>query len=682
MSQPFHIPYSMSYNHNTSHFNDQSNQDLFQFIDISKGKIFTLLKTVFSFLNDNSLLKKESKSSFEKYIIDNKFIQTMTKVFHFYSSNYPDNGNIILHELIKERYAKFLKYYDQNINHFSNSKELQFRFYQIQSLILLWLIETKFDTQYYDELIRVINGLIRLDNENSDNSEKKYLKDFLKMIIKFPYIKKNKEIIIKVLEVNECKDSIINYFNDNLNSYIKNKNSIFKQDLLNEKSELNIGKKNIQIKNKDSYFPIIDYNYSLTNKRKTLYNSYNQKGFLTTFSSSGFYTPEFKHNRRDSIRHFRRFTINNMNNPKISISNKSEKYSRTNSMSDAMNNLLIKCEEGKRKNISTNSLNTKNISSEKSTKSKLRLAVQGHFYTENDYKNNIEMGEDNFSSKKEEKNNDNCENDICDNENDDDNDNDNEIENKIVSVDELPINISMISNSTNKNIGMEPENIIEETKEEEEIDDNEQINENNNINNNNYVKILTDNEVNDFFSQQFSDNKNKINKKQINNKNNNVEIKNKNNIQNKNKKRYNSNNNNLSKSNKSSRDNSFNNNLNNKSKKNYIISSNIFKDKNINKNATKENNNNISVQEKMKNYSTNVFGMIKNYKNNKKDNGLKNKLENIILQPCTKGKELMNNNLRQNGIGNENNVSKERLPTDSVAKKNLLSLYNQFKGKK
>ena len=630
------------------------------------------------------MLKKESKSSFEKYIIDNKFIQTMTKVFHFYSSNYPDNGNIILHELIKERYAKFLKYYDQNINHFSNSKEFQFRFYQIQSLILLWLIETKFDTQYYDELIRVVNGLIRLDNENSDNSEKKYLKDFLKMIIKFPYIKKNKEIIIKVLEVNECKDSIINYFNDNLNSYIKNKNSIFKQDLLNEKSELNIGKKNIQIKNKDSYFPIIDYNYSLTNKRKTLYNSYNQKGFLTTFSSSGFYTPEFKHNRRDSIRHFRRFTINNMNNPKISISNKSEKYSRTNSMSDAMNNLLIKCEEGKRKNISTNSINKKNIPREKSTKSKLRLAVQGHFYTENDYKNNIEMGEDNFSSQKEEKNNDNCENDICDNENDDDNDNDNdnEIENKIVSVDELPINISMISNSTNKNIGMEPENIIEETKEEEEIDDNEQINEKNNINNNNYVKILTDNEVNDFFSQQFSDNKNKINKKQINNKNNNVEIKNKNNIQNKNKKRYNSNNNNLSKSNKSSRENSFNNNLNNKSKKNYIISSNIFKDKNINKNATKENNNNISVQEKMKNYSTNVFGMIKNYKNNKKDNGLKNKIENIILQPCTKGKELMNNNLRQNGIGNENNVSKERLPTDSVAKKNLLSLYNQFKGKK
>ena len=296
---------SMQYQQNKN-FTDKSNNDLIQFIDISKGKILTLLKTIFVFLNDNSLLKKDSKSSFEKYIIDNKFIQTMLKVFHFYTANYPDNGKIILHELIKERYSKFLKYYEQNINHFSTSKELQFRFYQIQALILLWLIETKFDTQYYDDLIRLVNSLITLDNVNTDNSdntsniENKYLIEFLNLVIKFPFIKNNKEIIIKVLEVNECKDSIINYFNENLNKYIQKKNAIFKEDLFDEKSDLNMGKKNIKTKYKDSYFPIIQNN-TFSNKRNSFNSQNNQKGFITKITSSGFYTPEFKSNKRYSM---------------------------------------------------------------------------------------------------------------------------------------------------------------------------------------------------------------------------------------------------------------------------------------------------------------------------------------------------------------------------------------------
>ena len=690
MSLSFNMSQSAQYQQNNN-FTEKPNNDLIQSIDISKGKILTLLKTVFSFLNDNSLLKKDSKLSFEKYIIDTKFIQTMLKIFHFYSANYPDNGKIILHELIKERYSKFLKYYEQYINQFSNSKDLQFRFYQIQALILLWLIETKFDTQYYDDLIRLVNSLITLDNNNNtdgtdncDNIENKYLIEFLNLIIKFPFIKKNKEIIIKVLEVNECKDSIINYFNDNLNKYIQKKNSIFKQDLFDEKSDLNMGKKIIKTKYKDSYFPIIQNN-TFSNKRKSFNNPNNQKDILSKITSSGFYTPEFKPKKRDSIRYFRRFTINNINNPKILISNKNE-YSRANSMSDGMNNLLIKCEEGKHRNTSINS--NKNKPQEKTTKSKLRLAVQGHFYTENDYKNNIEMGEDNFSlNNKDENINDN---NLCENDNDE---NENDTENTIVSVDELPMNISHISNSTNKNIGMEPENIIEETKEEEEIDENEQINDKKHQtnHNNNYVKILTDNEINDFFSKEFNDNKKNKKDQQINNNKKNINIlENKNKIINHNKikKRNNSNNSYNSNNNDSSRNNSLNNNFS-KSKKNNIIlnkekdnsnknfniSSNLFKDKMANKNASKENNN-ISVQEKMKNYSNNVFSMLKSHKNNKKEIGLKNKSENIILQPCTKGKELVNNNLNQHNIGNE------KLPTDSVAKKNLLSLYNQLKTKK
>ena len=90
----------------------------------------------------------------------------------------------------------------------------------------------------------------------------------------------------------------------------------------------------------------------------------------------------------------------------------------------------------------------------------------------------------------------------------------------------------------------------------------------------------------------------------------------------------------------------------------------------------------------MKNYSQNIFGMVKSHKNNKKENVLKNKNENTILnknentilEPCTKGKELMNNALKN--LGSKKDMSKERLPTDSVAKKNLLTLYNQMKKKK
>ena len=386
---------------------------------------------------------------------------------------------------------------------------------------------------------------------------------------------------------------------------------------------------------------------------------------------------------------------------------------QTNSLSDGMSNLLMKCEEGKHKNNSTNNKLNKNGPS---TKSKLRLAVQGHFYTEDDYKNNIDIRRDDSSISSfseltgENINNNNminidndinCENDAFDNENE------NEIENTIVSVDELPINtnLSIISNSNSKNIGLEPENIIQETKEEEEIDENEQINEKNKISNN-YVKILTDNEIKDFFDQQFVDNKKnkqyqpniKVNNNNINKNRNrsindnygiNGDIIKKKKYNNRNKKRNNSSTNS---SNNSSKDNSINNNILNKSiqnesiinknrqnSKKYITNNNLIKNKSKDKNI-------ISVHDKMakmKNYSSqNVFGIIKSHKNNKPEliNILKNKNDNVILQPCTKGKELMSNVLGQQN-GNSRNVSKEKLPTDSVAKKNLLSLYNQMKKK-
>ena len=234
-------------NGETTFILEKSKKGLIDYIDISKGKILTLLKTVFSFLSDSSLLKKDSASSFEKYIIDNKFIQTMQKIYYFYSSNFPENGKIVLHDLIKERYAKYLKYYELNENYFLNNKENLYRFYLIQGLILLWLVETNYDSEYYDELIRLVNSLKRLEeNENgNENSDNKYLNKFLKTIIKFPFIRQNKETILKVLEVNECDESMISYFNENYNNYIQNSNSKFKRSLFDEKSSMNniIGKK-------------------------------------------------------------------------------------------------------------------------------------------------------------------------------------------------------------------------------------------------------------------------------------------------------------------------------------------------------------------------------------------------------------------------------------------------------
>ena len=360
---------------------------------------------------------------------------------------------------------------------------------------------------------------------------------------------------------------------------------------------------------------------------------------------------------------------------------------------------IIKCEQGKHKSNPNNLINNKI-----STKSKLRLAIQGHFYTDDDYKNNIELEKDNASSNFSLKNEKICTDIRIDNSNNDYlnsidicqnyiSDNDNETENHIVSVDELPINpnISMRSSSTTKNLGIEPENIIKETKEEEEeIEENEEISKKinsityNNNNSNNQFKILTENEISDFFSQQFSDKKNK--QKEHNNKNN---VNNNNNHENKNdKKRNNSSNSN------SSRNNSLNNNLiklnknsdflgkeRQNSKKNINFKNNIFEDKSKKRKNKSKEVYKISAQEKMKIYSNkNIFGMVKSLKNNKKGVGLKNKSENVILQPCTKGKELMNISLSQQN-GTENNISKEKLPTDSIAKRNLLSLYNQLKVK-
>ena len=706
-----------------SKINQIKNQSLFPYIELSKGKIITLLKTVFSFLNDNTLLKNDPTSTFEKYFINNKFIQTMSNTYYFYISNFPENGKSSLHDLIKERYSKFLKYYEQNENYFSNSKELEYRYYLIQGFILLWLLETKYDTEYYDDFIRVVNGLIRLDDNNknvfkSKNNENNYLDNFLKNIVKFPFIKQYQQMILKILEANECNDYILNSFNNYLNDFLLKRNSLLKQDIFDNEHGLNknLGKKKINSKDLDPDFPLIQEKSLISHKRKSLSNTGSQKGLFSSISSSGFYTPEFKHSKNVSIRNFRRFTMNNINNPKTSV-NKNN-YLRRHSMIDGMTSLLNKCGEANH-SYYNNSFNiNKNKNSKippkepKSTKSKIRLAVQGHFYTEDDYKNNIEIEKE---TSKMSTNIDLMPNDInkikeikkinVDDDSFFENDTENEIENTIVSVDELPINpnISIISNSTSKNIGFEPENIIEETKEEEENDENDQAKKDNlnanksnlnmeqNNSNNNSVKILTDKEINDFFNQQFSDNKNKSLKDiktdtNINNKNGKINNIAHNNKKNKKRKASNPNVNNL-RSGNTSRNNSVNNrkDMNNKDRKNskkninqnkYQINSNLFKEKN-----SKESKG-ISVQEKMKNYSNNnVFGILKNNKNKKDDKGLKAKNENIILQPCTKGKEIMNNVINKNKIGNEN-ISKERLPTESVAKKNLLTLYNQLKGKK
>ena len=730
-------------------FPKNENKDLIEFLNVSKGKILTLLNTVFSFLSDKSILRKESQSAFNKYTIDSKLIQTMSKVYDFYITNFPENGKEMLHDSLKEKYNKLIKYYEQNIDIFNISKDIEFKYYIIQGMILLWLIEIKYDSEYYDDFIRVINNLIRLNPSLEKNENNKFLFDFLNIIIKFPYIKQNKEVIMHALEVNECDDNLIAKFSKNLQILINNKNSIFRQENKNSSnSDMNMGKKNIQSsQNEESYFTLMkenkennkekkNINTSISHKRNSLNSISNRKSMLSTINSSGFYTPEFKHNnKRDSLSHFRRFTINNINNPKTSISIKNGSFSR--SISQGMNNLLTKCEKGKHNNVvNNNNLNINNISNNlgQSTKSKIRLAVQGHFYTEDDFKNNIDLRKDENNNSLSQLNNSDissikntgidmintdCEdndntinninnniieatNDICNDEDDDEE----EIENNIVSVDELPINpnLSIISNSNSKNIGVEPENIIQETKEEEENDDNDNFNDN--IISNNTVKMMNDNEIQDFFMKQFSDKKNNINNNNNNIDNNKLNIShNLFNEENKNKKKNNINNNkNIKKRNNSTnsinnngnnvinskknnrskkKDNSLNNKVNsNKSKKNNI--NNRKKSQSKSKSKSKENGK-VSSRDKMKNYNHNIFEMIKNHKNNnnKKDNNnaLKNKNENCILEPCTKGKEMMVTNAMKN-LGSKKVTSKEKLPTDSVAKKNLYSLYNQMKAKK
>ena len=325
---------------NSIHFNEleqqiklaeRSKKDLIEFLNISKGKMLTLIKTVFSFINDKSLLRKESPLAFNKYTIESKLVQTMSKVYDFYISNFPENGRETLHELIKERYLKFIKFYEQNENYFFNSSELMLKFYLIQGMILLWLIEIKYDSEYYDEIIRVINGLIQLNNSNN-NVEKNYLNDFLNTILKFPYIKQNKEIIIHSLEVNECSENILTMFNEKINNLIKKRNSKSKPDINlfetekenNNLDNINLGKKSISSVKEESYFSLMKENKkekektptssSISNKRKSVSGINNNKSVLSSINSSGFYTPEFKHAKRDSIRHYRRFTINNINN--------------------------------------------------------------------------------------------------------------------------------------------------------------------------------------------------------------------------------------------------------------------------------------------------------------------------------------------------------------------------------
>ena len=463
-------------------FPQNSNKDLIEFLDISKGKILTLLKTVFSFLNDKSLLKKEPQSSFIKYTIDSKLIQTMSKVYDFYTSNFPENGRDMLHELVKEKYNKLIKYYEQNNELFISSKESGFKYYAIKGLILLWLIEIKYDTEYYDEFICVINSLIRLSPTCEKDEKNKFLSDFLNIIIKFPYIKQNKEVIVHALEVNECTQSLIDFFSDNLKNLIKDKNSIFRPDDKNAEKKLNsdinnnsinIGKKSIESQKEESYFSLIKENKekkgantSISHKRNSFNNISYHKSMLSTINSSGFYTPEFKHNnKRESLRHYRRFTINNINNPKISISIKNGSFSR--SISQGMNNLLSKCEQGNNKNINNNKDSNNNANTGQSTKSKIRLAVQGHFYTDDDFKNNIDIktGENKSLSQLNNNEINNIKNNIeiintdCEDNNNINNNIDNEreichnddedeIENNIVSVDELPINpnLSIISN--------------------------------------------------------------------------------------------------------------------------------------------------------------------------------------------------------------------------------------------
>ena len=86
--------------------------------------------------------------------------------------------------------------------------------------------------------------IILLINTNEKNY---YLIEFLNTVLKFPYIKQNKEIIIHALEVNECSEFLINLFNEKVQNLIKKKNSEIKPDInsIEFEKENNFGKKSI-----------------------------------------------------------------------------------------------------------------------------------------------------------------------------------------------------------------------------------------------------------------------------------------------------------------------------------------------------------------------------------------------------------------------------------------------------
>ena len=609
--------------------NLSNNMDFQAMAIISKGQIVTLFNSIFSFLNDKSLLEKENTAFFEKYVIDNNLINTMQKVFNFFNANFPEKGKDSLHDLLKEKYLKVEKYLNDYI--ISESNEILLKSSQIKALILVWLIELKHENDYYDKLIKIISKLVNIKQTNSPNSknENKYLNKFLNTLIKFPYIKKNQNIVIKALEINRCPNNLITKFKEDIQIYRNQKTFIYKQDLFSPNTQISnsFDWKEKNKSNSNNYKNISKFPSITISRRKTTVG--HNKGVVASINSSGFYTPEFKSSKRWSLSMVPRHLTNN-NIPKTIISNNnsiSSSFSHKNT-TESMKDFMQKCQSGKH-------IDDKNEEKKISTKSKFRIAVRGHFYSNNDYENNIDIIHDN--SKKHIENIKNL-----------------EFEDNIVSVDEVPINtnLSIISDSASINLGIEPDKVIEETKEEEE-EENEQLLEKNvlnekllsdNINENTKeiksnnkkkVSILSDSEVEDFFFQEF-------NKKSNKNKRNNI----------------------LDKSP-----------INNNIKK-----SNIKKDKYVNKESIKNNskeNTTISGKEKvesLKKYS-NDFSLIKqkSHKNIKNINQIK-KINIIcsngsqVLVPCTKGKEMLNNE-----INNRN----ERLPTESVAKRNLLSLYNQ-----
>ena len=622
-------------------YKQNQNIDYQALANISKGQIITLFNSIFSFLNDKSLLQKENTSFFEKYVIDNNLINTMKKVFHFFNSNFPEKGKETFHDLLKEKYLKVIKYLETNDYIISESNEILFKYSQIKGLILIWLIELKYESEYYDELTRLINKILHIKETNNNNSnsktENKYLNKFLNTLIKFPYIKKNQNIIIQALEVNECSNDIINKFKEDIQIFRNQKTSTYKQDLFSPNTQIanSFDGKQRNKPNSNNYKNISKFPSITISRRKSFAG--NNKGVVASINSSGFYTPEFKNSKRWSLSMATRHLRNN-HIPKIIITNNNNcninsSFSNKNT-TESMKDFMQKCQKGKK-------IDEKNEEKKISTKSKFRIAVRGHFYSNNDFENNIDIIHDN--SKKQIENFKNLE----------------EFEDNIVSVDEVPINtnLSIISDSTSINLGIEPDKVIEETKEEEEEENEQQpekkvlnekifnnINDNKNNNNDNFqetknnnkkVNILSDSEVEDFFCQQFNKKSNKNKEKRNNNFDKSL--------------------------------------LNNNSKKNNTKKDKSFDKEIIRKNSSKENII-ISGKEKamrMKKYST-TFGLIKqkshkNIAQIKKNNGHCSKGSQVLV-PCTKGKEMLNNEI---------NNKDERLPTESVAKRNLLSLYNQ-----